>query len=295
MRIVRSFARAAAIVALFSQPAFAQGDPGSDRDTARALAERGFELLEQNEPEKAIVSFRMAERRIHSPVHQLFIARAEVKLGKLADAIAVYESVVAEKIAAGSPKPFFDAQNDAKTELEALKVRTPSINITVSGAPKRDVKVTIDGAPIKPEALGAPLLINPGKHTIVASAPDASPVEKTLTLVEGSYVQALNIRLVPGGVPTSAIVAFSIGGAGLIAGTATGVAYLGKTNPNPTLGVISLVGIAAGGVGIVTGTLLAALGGSSEATPQPATTTASRSTLRVGIGPGSLSVGGSFD
>src|SRR6185436_2356879 len=116
--------------------------------------ERGFELLEQGEAEKAIVSFRMAERRIHSPVHQLFIARAETKLGRFVEALEAYESIATEKVPAGSPKPFFDAQNDARTELESLKSRTPSINIIVLGVSKAEAKVTIDGAAIKPETLG---------------------------------------------------------------------------------------------------------------------------------------------
>lgn len=293
MRTVRPFAYAVALslLALSPRAALAQGDGAKDKEVARALAERGFELFEQGEAEKAIVSFRMAERRIHSPVHQLFIARAQTKLGRFVEALAVYEEIAREKVPAGSPKPFFEAQNDARSELESLRSRTPSIKIDIIGVSPAGAKVTIDGKPVKTEALGVPQRIDPGKHTIVASADGGSPVEKTLTLAEGSYVQTLQLTLQSGGVSVPAVIAFSLGGAGLIAGTATGVVYLGKTDPSPTLGVLSLVGFITGGVGIVTGTLLVTLGGPSDPGSPSA---ASRPTLRASVGLGSLSVGGTF-
>jgi hypothetical protein len=316
MRFLRTCACVASLLCISPAAALAQDGAApsgasdkSDKEVARALAERGFELLEQGEAEKAIVSFRMAERRIHSPAHLLFIARAEVKLGKFVEAIATYEALAAEKIPAGSPRPFQEAQNDGKAELEALRARTPSIKIIVLGVPASEAQVTIDGVPVKPELLGTAQRINPGKHIIVATAPDASAAEKTLTLAEGTYVQTLELSLQPSGVSAGAIVAFSLGGVGLVVGTATGVAYLGKTNASSTLGVVSLAGFVTGGVGIVTGTLLVALSGSDQAsasasasrsTSRPTSRSASRPAsspeprVRVGVGLGSLVVSGVF-
>lgn len=282
-------------LALFAPTlAGAQGSApnASDKETARDLAERGFELLEQGEAEKAIVSFRMADRRFHSPVHQLFIGRAEIKLGRFVEATSTFESVIAEKFPPNAPKPFLDAQEEAKKELEALKSRTPSIKVVIAGVPAAQVSVTIDGVALPPGEIGVARRINPGKHTIVASAPDAGEVEKVVTLAESAAVHTIELTLSPGGVSIPAVLAFSLGGVGLVVGAATGVAYIGKSTSNNTLGAISLAGFITGGVGIVTGTLIVTLGssGGGEAAPKSARAPA----FYAGVGPGSILFGGQF-
>jgi hypothetical protein len=285
---------AASAIALFA-PALAEAQPPvGDKETARALAERGFELLEQGEPEKAIVSFKMAERRFHSPVHQLFIGRAETKLGRFVEAIHTYETLVAEKFPANAPKPFLDAQEEAKKELEALKARTPSIKIVIAGVPPAQAKVMIDEVILPPGEIGVVKRMNPGKHTIVATAPDAGEVEKTVTLAEGTAVHTVELSLETRGVSIPAVVAFSLGGVGLVVGAATGVAYIGKETSNQMLGAISLAGFITGGVGIVTGTLIIALS-SSDGEPASAAPRASRGpALYAGVGPSSIVLGGRF-
>lgn len=287
---------AASAIALFA-PALAEAQPPvSDKETARALAERGFELLEQGEPEKAIVSFKMAERRFHSPVHQLFIGRAETKLGRFVEAIHTYETLLAEKFPANAPKPFLDAQEEAKKELEALKARTPSIKIVIAGVPPAQAKVMIDEVILPPGEIGVVKRMNPGKHTIVATAPDAGEVEKTVTLAEGTAVHTVELSLETRGVSIPAVVAFSLGGVGLVVGAATGVAYIGKETSNQMLGAISLAGFITGGVGIVTGTLIIALSSSDgePAPPSAAPRTSRGPALYAGVGPSSIVLGGRF-
>jgi hypothetical protein len=297
MRTLWRSACAAAILAvalLAPSVAGAQGAPSAgDKETARALAERGFELLEQGEAEKAIVSFKMAERRFHSPVHQLFLGRAEVKLGRFVEATRTFETVIAEKFPANAPKPFLDAQEEAKKELEALKARTPSIKVVVAGVPAAQAKVTIDGVVVPPGEIGVAKRMNPGKHTIVASAPDAGEIEKTITLAESTAVHTVELTLEPAGVSIPAVLAFSLGGVGLVVGTATGVAYLGKSTSNQTLGAISLAGFITGGVGIVTGTLIIAMSASGGEAAPPSTR-ARAPALYAGVGPGSIHLGGRF-
>jgi hypothetical protein len=287
---------AASAIALFA-PALAEAQPPvGDKETARALAERGFELLEQGEPEKAIVSFNMAERRFHSPVHQLFIGRAETKLGRFVEAIHTYETLVAEKFPANAPKPFLDAQEEAKKELEALKARTPSIKVVIAGVPSAQAKVMIDEVILPPGEIGVVKRMNPGKHTIVATAPDAGEVEKTVTLAEGTAVHTVELSLETRGVSIPAVVAFSLGGVGLVVGAATGVAYIGKETSNQMLGAISLAGFITGGVGIVTGTLIIALSSSDgePASPSAAPRPSRSPALYAGVGPSSIVLGGRF-
>jgi hypothetical protein len=294
MRTARIAVSVASIVLFGPSLAVAQ-QPATDKEVARDLAERGFELLEQGEAEKAIVSFRMAERRVHSPVHQLFIARAEVRLGRLVEALQTYEGIAVEKIPANAPKPFHDAQEDARKELEALKDRTPSVKIVLAGPAAAQARVTLDGAELKPSEVGVARRVNPGKHTIIVNAPDTAEIEKTLTLAEGAYVQTVELTLEPTGVSIPAVVAFSLGGVGLVVGTATGVAYLGQKTSSPALGAISLAGFITGGVGIVTGTLVVALSSSgSSASPAPGAQAKGGPSLYAGVGPSSVFLSGAF-
>lgn len=282
---------AASLVCLSVSAASAQDTSAgmkSDREAARALAEQGFDLYEQGDAASAIASFRMAEQRVHSLVHQLYIARAEVKLGMLVEALRTYEGIVAEKLASDSPKPFLDAQADARKELDALRPRVPSIKISVRGASSAEAQVRIDGALIEPGLLGRPIPVNPGVHTLRATL-DGESVEEIISVAEGAVVNSVELALhAPVSVP--AVVAFSLGSVGLVVGTATGIAYLGASDSNPTLGVISLAGLITGGVGLATGTLVVALRSPGSASAS----TASQPRFHASIGPGSISVCGSF-
>ena len=98
------------VALLVTSPALAAGLTPAEREVARTLATRGFELFQSKDYPHAIESFEQAESRIHAPPHLLYIARSQAKLGKLLAAKATYERILAEKLPDGSPLPFRDAQ-----------------------------------------------------------------------------------------------------------------------------------------------------------------------------------------
>jgi hypothetical protein len=114
------------------------------------------------------------------------IARAQDKLGQLLEARATYQRILAEQLAQYAPAPFFDAQATAKTELEALVPRIPSVQVFVTGAPSKGVRLTIDSAAAQ---VGQPLPRDPGEHTVAASAPGRVPATQQITLLEGATAQ----------------------------------------------------------------------------------------------------------
>jgi hypothetical protein len=171
--------------ALLVSPAAAQDDPNAEaKAAARALANQGFKHAQEGRFDDAIAAFREAEQRFHATTILLELARTHVRAGQLIEARAVYRSIVEEQLTNYAPPDFFEAQKNAKPELDALGPRIPALRIVVEGAPSRDVKVSIDGAPV-PGFTGQSFPLNPGRHVIVVTAPGRLPAEREVLLLEG--------------------------------------------------------------------------------------------------------------
>lgn len=163
--------------------AFAQTD--LERAAAREAADAGRAQFEAGRYAEAIDSFSRAQQLVDAPPHLLFLARAQVKLGKLVEAHENYLKIMRETLPAKSPKAFVDAQSAAERELEALEARIPSVTIAVQGAPATAVSVLMDGATLSSAMIGMPLPVDPGQHVFEARGPSAQSAPVTITVSEG--------------------------------------------------------------------------------------------------------------
>lgn len=286
MRAVRSACFAFVTLALAS-PALAAGPTTTDREAARALAKRGFELFESKDYALAIENFEKAESRIHAPPHWLYIARAQAKLGKLLAAKATYERILAEKLAGDAPPPFKEAQTSAKSELGEINVLIPSIEFTLTGAGATTATVQLDEKPFPASAHGHGYPADPGLHTFVVTLPDGAPIERTVAVKADGVTEHVSITVDPAPARVAPIVvAFTLGGLALSAGgVMIGLSH-GGTPPNESLRIASIVSFVAGGVGVGTGIVLLARRPSAPAAAGP------QITATVGLG--SISLSGSF-
>ena len=80
------------------------------------------------------------------------------------------------------------AELDALIPTVVLDARTPS------GAPRTDVRVKVDGAPLA-DNIEKPIALEPGPHTFVVEADGAAPVEWRLMLGEGEKNKKLTVTL----------------------------------------------------------------------------------------------------
>jgi len=81
---------------------------------------------------------------------------------------------------------FAQAQAESSKLAEDLDKRIASLVITVSGLPSgTEARVVVDSDEVPPAALSLPFRVNPGEHTIVASAKDFNDRKRTLTVSEG--------------------------------------------------------------------------------------------------------------
>jgi hypothetical protein len=233
-----------------------------------------------------------------APTLTLGLARTQAKLGKVVAAQESYNRIIREWSNNPSPPPAFkDALEAAKNEVGAVSAKVASVVVTVEG-PTAPV-VTIDGQPVPAAALGLKRPVDPGPHTVKASAEGFKPAEQTFQVAEGGSAEA-KLKMeksadavvpppplpLPDGPPpeagkggstkTLALVAFGVGGAGLVVGSITGILAIGKhgdlkdqcpdgTCPSnaqsdvdsyKTMGTISTIGFIVAGVGGIAGAVL---------------------------------------
>lgn len=280
-----------------------------DADIAQARqlgqqAQAAFEAGNYAESEKLWAA--AAKLYSAAPTLTLGLARAQVKLGKFVAAQESYNRIIREWSSVASPPPAFkDALESAKTEVTAVSSKIASVVVTVEG-PAAPV-VTIDGQTVPPAALGLKRPVDPGTHTVKASADGFKPTEATFHVAEGGSADAKlkmeksadgAVAAVPapvgsptgssptepgpegsskgGSSKTLALVAFGVGGAGLVVGSITGILAIGKhgdlkdkcpdgscpateqstVDSYKTMGTISTIGFIVAGVGGIAGAVL---------------------------------------
>jgi hypothetical protein len=170
-------------LALGSVPAAAQS--AEDVAAARTLAADGAKLFNTGDYAGSIDRFTRAESLVHAPPHVLYIARANVKLGKLVAAREHYLKISKETLAPNAPKAFVEAQKNANEELKAIEPKIGSLEIVLKGVPAgAKVEVTVDGTPLSSALIGVHRPIDPGTHKIEVKG-DKLAGEGSVTVPEG--------------------------------------------------------------------------------------------------------------
>jgi hypothetical protein len=217
----------------------AQAQNSEDKAAARATAQAGLQAMDEKRWSDAVDLLSRAESLMHAPTILLNLARSYAQLGKLVQAQEAYNQVAHETLAANASQPFVRAQADAQSELAALQPRVPMLTIKIASSPS--LAVTMDGEQVRSAILGLPMPVNPGDHTLRATADGMAPGETKVSLKEGER-QSASLTLVP--LPPSAAGATP-------ASAATPAAPEGSPAPKAGLSTMQIAGIGAGAVGVV--------------------------------------------
>src|SRR3954469_19898864 len=177
-------------------PAWAQTD--DDRAGARVAATEGVKASNEKRWADAADLFTRAESLVHSPVHLLYLARAQEKLGRLVKARENYNRVIRERVGADSPEAFRQAQASAQQEVGAVDARLAAVTLTLSGE-KGAVSVTMDGEKVPPALIGLPLPVDPGNHTFQATGTNLKSDPVSVAVLEGGKsAVTLIVKAAPG-------------------------------------------------------------------------------------------------
>lgn len=251
MRRLASAAIAAALL-LGSASAFADPTP-QDISQARDLGQQAQAAHEAgNFAESERLWTAASNLYPAAPTLTLGLARAQVKQGKYVLARETYNKIIREQ--SNNPNAsaaFKDALAAAQSEMEAASAKIARVTVSIEGGAP-NAQVTIDNEAINAAGIGVPRPIDPGQHTVKASAEGYVPAETTFQVAEAGSAEAkLTLAKDPNAKPatvagpgpttapgttvtttkrdhTMAIIALGVGGAGLVFGGVTGILAMGK-------------------------------------------------------------------
>jgi len=147
----------------------AQAEPDdSTRAAARALGTQGIEAYWANDFDTANTKLDRAYRLYATATLGLWSARARVQLGQLVAGAERYrETLRANNL--GDAEAQQKALKEARSELDALVPRIPSLTIQIANARPDEVSVQLDNAQLPNALIGEARPTDPGQHFVVAS------------------------------------------------------------------------------------------------------------------------------
>ena len=286
------FARALAMTSALSLiPAAAHAQPtekpaatGSPAATAQAREhfQRGVKLYEEDDFRTALIEFKRAYELAPNSTILFNIGNSYYQLREYAEALKNLEQYVRE-VGAAIPK---ESRAQADREIEELRGRVAHVTFTsnVPGA-----ELTMDDAKVGALPLPQNQIISSGRHRLSLSKPGYRTVTKDVDIAGGDTLsipfemkaEELTVMGSPpviekSGGHAGSIAAFSIGVVGLAVGTVAGIAALSnksdlddacvdKVCPRSAQdnvdsfsrnGIVSTIGFAVGGAGLVLGGIL---------------------------------------
>jgi len=187
-------ARWCAIVALslFGSiaPKRAEADPtAAEVAAARELFEEGLKLEDKGQWVEALERFRKVAAVKTTPQVRFHVALCLENTGKLVDALVEFQRAQTDAEKEGATS----VVSASAKHVADLKDRIPRVVVT---APTVDgLTITIDGIAVTTSLVGSAIPLDPGKHTIVVSAPKHSSFTKDIELVERGKTLAVDAVL----------------------------------------------------------------------------------------------------
>ena len=216
-------------------------DPAT-RGAARTLGNDGVKAYQANDYATASEKFEKAYSLLRAPSLGLWSARALVRLGRLVEASERYLEVTRLTVSGGDEAVQKQAQADARTELDALGPRIPSIVIVIEGATPSEVTVNLQGVDVASELVGERRPANPGRVVVIGRRGEEE-VRAEADLGEGEQ-KTLRLAFAPirAGAGTAAVTQVTAPPAG---------EYKGK--PGSTQRLLGWISIGVGGAGLAVG------------------------------------------
>jgi hypothetical protein len=189
---VRRLAGAIAIASSFAAiPSAHAQTSAADSAAAQSLYDDGRKLFTNKDYASACPKFQESQRLDPTPVTEFWLADCYEHAGKTASAWAAFLDLAATEHKTGGPKSA-EREKVARDRAKALEPKLTQLTISVAATTRVDgLVIKRDGEPVLDGQWGAPVAVDPGNHTIDASAPGKAAWTKTLD-VEGAG-QTVNV------------------------------------------------------------------------------------------------------
>ncbi|MBN1605178.1 MAG: PEGA domain-containing protein [Polyangiaceae bacterium] len=170
-----------------ARPSVAQPSP-EELSQARAKFQQATELEQAGNWAAALLAFREVGQVKMTPQVRYHIALCEENLGKLVAALGGYELAAADADAVG---PGF--REEVESSIRRLEARIPHLTIE-RGPGAQAATIVLDGVSLGASSVGVPVPVDPGPHTLSASAPGYEDFSTTVDAAEGGE-EAITIEL----------------------------------------------------------------------------------------------------
>ncbi len=164
-------------------PAFAElhllAAPKTEAQQADELFRQGRDAMAKKEYEKALTLFQTSHKLAPGVGKLANIAICEEKLGKVASAFAHFQLVAGELPSHDTRRPTIDKY------LSDLPQRLPYLRIVRAPNVPAGSTITLDGAALASTNEGVDMPIDPGKHQVVITPPNAPPKQYDVLAEEG--------------------------------------------------------------------------------------------------------------
>ncbi len=170
---------------------WAWGQSGERHAAAEALFAEGRQLMEDKKYEAACQKFEASQKLDPGVGTLLNLANCYEQLGRAASAWARFKEAASAARAAHSPQREQLAQDRAEA-LESVVSRL-TIQIEPGGPSPEDVSIQRNGIRVEPATLETAIPVDPGHHTIIASAPGYEPFETVVTVKPGGSTVEVTI------------------------------------------------------------------------------------------------------
>ena len=131
-------------------------------ETARTAFKEGLAAEKEGDFVKALARFEATAAIKTTPQVRFHLAVCQEKLGRWVEALANYELANTE----AKEKKIAEVTDMAPTLADRLRPRIPRLSLDVSK--KTPDEVQLDGVVVAKEKWAAPILVDPGKHVVVA-------------------------------------------------------------------------------------------------------------------------------
>lgn len=145
-----------------------------------ALFRRGVEAFEKQDYAAACPLFEQSFDSGHAASARYMLGQCEEKQGHLVVARTHYDWV------AHDDKAKKDVRDHATENIASLDARIARLVLDLGATPPAGASVEVDG--VKIEDVGGPILVDPGTHDVVATAPGRAPKTQKVTAADGASV-----------------------------------------------------------------------------------------------------------
>jgi hypothetical protein len=160
----------------------------ADRAAAESLFQDGRRLLELGQVASACTKFAESQRLAPALGSLLNLAACHEQEGKTASAWVEFSEAATLSERAGEQERAAYASERAK----ALAAELATVTVSVKGSDATR-QVTLDGREVRPGTFGTAIPVDPGEHTVQATAPGRTPFVRAFTVARGRSATTIEV------------------------------------------------------------------------------------------------------